>query len=237
MADTFNLKKSYAAMNARLTALFDESGVKRSFTVPYIDGEDMSDHINTVGQVATQVGGLGANLLTSAHHAGGKGWGSGEGHTVGHPADKLRETIIPKNDQNAKAVITAAQTHLNQLKSLLGAKSPEAMMTQGQLDLVKPTNAAGMNLFDFGTMMTQIMYRPTQALARSHNGSKPHGGANVQLSAPHDPQAAAESQPEAAGAAPGEESTQQAPQAAAAVSAAPAAGAAPSGAPTPQAQG
>ena len=45
MAETVNLKKAYSALNEKLAKLFDESGVRRSFTVPYIEGQEMKDHI------------------------------------------------------------------------------------------------------------------------------------------------------------------------------------------------
>jgi hypothetical protein len=49
-----------------------------------------------------------------------------------------------------------------------------------------------MNLLDFGVMMTQIMYRPNQAVARAHSGTK-DGGHAPHLRAPGGaPQAAPE---------------------------------------------
>lgn len=231
---TVNLKKSYSALNEHLTKQFDASGVRRSFTVPYIEGQPMADHINAVGQVATQSGGLTANMLTSAHHSEGKGWGSGDGHTVGHPSEKLRQTIIPKNNEAAKATIAAAQKHINNLKFLLGDKDPSIQTAQSQLDLVKRTDGAGMNLFDFGGMMTQMMVKPTQVVARAHSGTK-EGGHSPHPRAPGGaaPQEGQESQPAPQGGA------QEAEQAPTATQAAPAAPAAPQAAPVApgQAQG
>src|ERR1700687_2434540 len=109
MADTVHLKNDYSKLNEAIIRVFDEGGVKRSFTVPYINGQEMKDHINAVGEAAQGTGGLTKNLIMSAHHSSGKGWGSDAGHTVGHPTDKLRQTIIPKDDENAKAAIAAAQ--------------------------------------------------------------------------------------------------------------------------------
>jgi hypothetical protein len=176
MAETVNLKKSYSALNEALVKLFDESGVHRAFTVPYLQGQETKDHINAVGQAAQQVGGLTKNLIMSAHHAGAK-HGSGEGHTVGHPAEKLRQTMIPKDDENAKAAIAAAQKCINNFKFLLGDDDPTVQTAQGQLNLVKPINGAGMSLFDFGALLINIMFKPTQAAARAHSGTKPGGHA------------------------------------------------------------
>ena len=39
MSETVKLHKAFSLVQERLTKLFDESGVKRSFTVPYVDGE------------------------------------------------------------------------------------------------------------------------------------------------------------------------------------------------------
>ena len=233
MADTVNLKKSYSALNEKLTQLFDESGVRRTFTVPYVEGQPMADHISAVGQVASQSGGLTGNMITSAHHSTGKGWGSGDGHTVGHSTDKLRMAVIQKGDPHAKAAVDAAQKHINNLKFLLGDNEPSIQTAQSQLDLVKKTDGAGMNLLDFGGMLTQIMLRPTQAAARAHSGTK-KGGHSPQLRAPEEEAAPSgqESQLEPQGEAQGGEAAPT-PQ--------PVAGAAPTasvGAPAaPQAQG
>jgi hypothetical protein len=137
MAETVNLKRSYSALNEALVKVFDESGVKRAFTVPYIEGQEMSDHINSVGQAASTVGGLSGNLVMSAHHSSGKGYGSGDGHTVGHPAEKLRQTQIPKDDANAKAAIAVAQHCINNFKFLLGDDDPTVQTAQGQLILAR----------------------------------------------------------------------------------------------------
>lgn len=175
MADTVNLKKSYSALNEKLVKQFDGAGLRRSFTVPYIEGQSMADHIEAVNQAASPSGGLSGNLLLSAHHSTGKGWGSGDGHTVGHPSEKLRTTIIPKDDENAKATIGAAQTHLNGIAKLLGDDDPTVMTAQNQLQLIKKTDGQGMNLLDFGVMLTQLMHGPHQAVARAHSNTHPDG--------------------------------------------------------------
>jgi hypothetical protein len=180
-----NLQRSYSKLNESIVKLYDESGVRRSLTVPYVDGQDMAEHISAVGQAAGESGGLTKSLILSAHHSTGKGWGSGDGHSVGFLADKLRTTLIPKDDENAKAAISAAQTHINNLSTLLGKDNPVIQTAQGQLNLVKQTNGQSMNLLDFGVMLTQLMYRPSQAVAKAHSATKP-GGAAPQGRAPGD---------------------------------------------------
>jgi hypothetical protein len=175
MSETVNLKKSYSALNEAITKLYDESGVRRSFTVPYIESQPMADHVTAVGQAASQNGGLTGNLVMSAHHSDGKGPGSGDGHTVGHSAEKLRQTLIPKNDERAKAAINAAQTYLNHLKVLLGDDEDTIKTAQGHLNLVKPTSGSGMSLFDMGVLLINIMHAPTQKMGQKHSESK-HGG-------------------------------------------------------------
>lgn len=233
MPETVNIKKAYSALNEKLAKLFDESGVRRSFTVPYILGQEMKDHINAVGAAAKQSGGLATNFITSAHHASGKGYGSGDGHTLGHPSEKLRQTIIPKDDERAKETIAAAQKCINNFKFLLGDDDPTVQTAQGQLNLVKPTSGAGMSLFDFGVLVINIMYKPTQAIARAHAGAQPGGHQPTLRAHVEAPSAGGQqSQPEAQGE---EQETQEAPTD---QSAAPEAQEAPAAAPAPvQAQG
>jgi hypothetical protein len=221
MAETVNLKKSYSVLNEALVKLFDESGVRRAFTVPYLEGQEAKDHINAVGQAAQQVGGLTKNLIMSAHHSSGKGFGSGDGHTVGHPAEKLRQTMIPAKDENAQAAIAAAQKCINNFKFLLGDDNPTVQTAQGQLNLVKPTSGAGMSLFDFGALLINLMFKPTQEIARAHSGQKKGGHAahlrGPETESPQNPQGGGQ---EAAGEAQGGEG---APESQEAASAAPAA--------------
>lgn len=183
MSDKVNLQKDYSQLNEAIIKLNDEAGVGRSGTIPYVEGQSMSDHIAGVGQVASQVGGLTKNVISSAHHSGGKGFGSGEGHTVLHPADKLRQTTIPKNDPNAKAVIAAALKYLNDVETVMGDKEPAVVTAKSQVNLVKPTSAAGMSLFDLGTLIIQSIYPAAQAVAKAHSGTK-KGGHAAHLRAP-----------------------------------------------------
>lgn len=238
MADKVNLQKSYANLNEKMAKTFDESGVKRSFTIPYIQGQAMDEHVAAVSQTAATSGGLTNNLITTAHHSEGKGWGSGDGHTVGHPAEALRSTIIPANDENVKATVAAAQKHLDNVETLLGKDNPVVQAANGQLGLIKKSDGEGMNLLDFGVLMTQIMYGPNQAVAREHNGTKKDGHQpqlrGPQAAAPQDDQEQTppdDSQGQAPadqGGAPDSAAASQPPQGASPAGAAPAA---------PQAQG
>jgi hypothetical protein len=178
---------AFSKMTEAIAKLFDESGVRRSFTIPYIEKQEMAEHISAVGKAAKQSGGLSSNLIVTSHHSSGKGWGSGEGHTVGYPGDKLRSTIIPKNDPNAKAAIDAAQSLLNKIQSLIG-DDPVVVAANSQLKLLKKNYGADMNLLDLGIGLIQITFRPMQSLARAHSGTKP-GGHSPQLRAPHNPSA------------------------------------------------
>jgi hypothetical protein len=244
MAEKINLQKSLSKTNEALIHLFDQSGLRRSLTVPYIDGQEMADHIDAVNQAVKAAGGLGANLLMTAHHSDGKGFGSGDGHTVAHGVDALRGAIIPKDDENAKAVLSAAQSHLNNIAKLLGDDNPVVKTANGQLALAKKSNAAGMNSFDFGVFITQLMAKPNQAISQAFSGVK-DGGHSSKLRGPGKnfgaDEAATESQNGQEESAGGE--SQPAPDAGsppadAAASAAPDAQAAPAGASAaPQAQG
>ena len=233
MADPVNLHKDYSRLNEALITLFDGSGVKRTATVPYIDQQEMSDHIAAVDAALKQSGGLTANVVSTAHHSKGKGWGSSEGHTVGHPSQKLRDTIIPKDDEKAKDAIDAAQKLLNDVKKLLGDKEPAVLTAQGLLDLVKPTSGQGMNLLDFGALLQHLVNKPILAVARAHSGTK-EGGHAPHLRAPGKvaPVEGSETPQEAQGEAPGAEQAPTAQTAAPEAQTPPVASAA-----APQAQG
>lgn len=194
MADKISLQKDYSKLNEALITLFDESGVRRAFTIPYIEGQSMADHVGAVGQVASQHGGMTNNLLTSAHHSGGKGYGSGDGHTVGHPSEKLRTTTIPKNDEKAKAAIAACQKYLDDIGYLIGDDDPTVVTANSQLKLLKRFNGTGMSLFDFGVMLIQITHPPTQAAAQKHSQAQ-HGRVHAKLTAPQQGGGSADQQP------------------------------------------
>lgn len=197
----YNLHRLVSNVNESLTKLFDELGVQRSFVVPYVDGQDSSEHVSTVSKTAARVGGLGKNFITTMHHSTGKGWGTGEGRTVGHPAHALRNTVIPKDDPNAKSVIDAAQKYLNAIASLMGDDEPTVKKAQAQLNLVKKTEGSGMNLLDFGTFIIHNMTMPTQSVARAHHLKKPGGANTSKLLPPHGQEpASTEAPPEQANA-------------------------------------
>lgn len=198
-----NLKKSFARVQESLAALADNLGIVRNFSVPFISGQSAADHVKSVGLVAATSGGLTGNLLTSGHRSGGRGYGSGDGETAGHPVPKLKETKIPKDWEDAKVAISAAQRYISQVGSLLGDKNQAVVTAQSQLDLVKKTSAAGMTVFDFIVLVQQCLYAPTQAIARSHSGIK-DGGHAPQLRAPAPGTAPTEddAQPSSASAAP-----------------------------------
>jgi hypothetical protein len=167
-----SLHKAFSALQESLSKLFDERGVTRAFSVPYIEGQATSEHIAAVNRAAQPSGGFTKNLLTTAHHAGGKGWGSGDGSTVGHPVDKLQETVIPPDDQNAIAALHKAQALVNHFKTLLGENNQQVKTAQSQLDLIKHNNAAGMTLFDFGVALQQLPSASLQAISRAHHATK-----------------------------------------------------------------
>ena len=233
MAESVNLHQDYSRLNEALITLFDGSGVKRTATVPYIDQQEMSDHIAAVDAALKQSGGLTANVVSTAHHSKGKGWGSSEGHTVGHPSQKLRDTIIPAQDEKAKDAIDAAQKLLNDVKKLLGDKEPAVLTAQGLLDLVKPTSGQGMNLLDFGALLQHLVNKPILVVARAHSGTK-EGGHAPHLRAPGKAASVegSETPQEAQGEAPGAEQAPTAQAAAPEAQTPPVASAA-----APQAQG
>jgi hypothetical protein len=111
--------------------------------------------------------------------------------------------MIPKNDENAKAAIAAAQKMVNDLKFLLGDDDHTVQEAQGHLKLVKTTSGAGMSLFDFGGLLIALLQKPLQAAARMHSGTK-KGGHSAQLRGPEAqaPQQGQETQETAQGGAP-----------------------------------
>lgn len=206
-----NLRKSYSKLNEKLAATFDGLGVRRMATVPYVEGNNDADHINAVQAVIQQSGGTLANYLASSFHKGeGKGHGSADGETVLHPTDKLRSTIVPKDSKVAKEAIEATQEHINNFKELLGKDDPTVLTAQNQLNLVKRSDAAGMNLFDLGVMLQTLPFKMTQKVAKLHGAANANTPADQQ-GAEAQPEGG-ESQPEAQGgaqAAPqGQEATQ-----------------------------
>ncbi len=166
-----NLHASFSKVQESLAKAFDALGVKRSFTVPYVDQQETAEHVKAVGAAAAQSGGLAKNLVTSAHASGGKGWGHGDGETAGHPTHDLQNTIIPKDNEDVLNVLSAAQSHLNNIKTLLG-DDKTVITAQHQLDMIKERDAAGMTAFDLGVGITALLTPPMQAVARAQTGPK-----------------------------------------------------------------
>jgi hypothetical protein len=84
--------------------------------------------------------------------------------------------IIPKDDENAKAVIVAAQKLLNDLESVTPKnEQSHVQVAKNQLAVVKKTNGEGMNLLDFDAFMINLFFKPMQALARAHARVHPSG--------------------------------------------------------------
>src|ERR1700693_5692531 len=149
------LHSGFSRINEHLTDLFDSSGVRRSFTLPYVHDQDTADHIQAIG-VAAKANGepLAKTFITTAHHSGGRGYGSGDGATVGHATDALRKTLVTKNNSHALDAISATRSFLNDIKSLL-PDDPSTKQSLEQLKLVTKTGGEGMTLFDLGTFLIQ----------------------------------------------------------------------------------
>jgi hypothetical protein len=172
---TVNLRKDYSRLQEHLTHLADNTGVHRAFTIPYVDGGEMAEHIANVGAVAAQNGGLTANLITSHHHSGGKGFGSGDGVTVGFNAEKLRMTVIPKGNKNAEDSISAANKLIRDVAFLVGDEDQSVKQARGQMGLFAKAQGAGMTCFDLMVALTNIVHGPLQNVARTANSAR-HGG-------------------------------------------------------------
>lgn len=173
-----NLHRAFSKLNQALTKLADESGVPRSATIPHTDGQAMHDHIADVGRVLSTVGGLTANMLTAGHSV------YGSGVTVAHPSDKLRETIIPKNDENAKAAISACKSLVKKVESLLGEDDPAVKLATSQIQLVGKNGGAGMSVLDLMAALINIPGPVIQSVARAHSMAHPDG-MSPKLRAPH----------------------------------------------------
>jgi hypothetical protein len=178
MKKGINLRSSYNRVNEDLSKLFDERGVPRNWTVPFTAGHSASDHIKAVGATADDHGGLARSFVTSAHHAGGRGYRSADGSTQGHSVDKLRQVHIPKDDEKAILVISDARTLLNQIAELLGKDDPSVTAARSQLNLAARTNGQGMTLYDFAVLIIQLLHPPVQAIAQRHALVKAHHTGN-----------------------------------------------------------
>lgn len=169
-----NLHASVAKVNQSLTELNDALGVRRAFTAPFVEGQGMDEHIKTVGAAADLHGGITKVLLSSYHHEKGKGFGSGEGETVGHPVEKLNSTLIPKDFAPAIKAIGAVRTLITKAASIVGDKDPAITKGRSQLGLLNAANGAQMNLMDFNSMMQFLVLPVIQSVARAHHAVKVH---------------------------------------------------------------
>jgi len=180
-AQTVNLCKAYSKLQEALTKLADGSGVRRTVTIPYVDGEPMQSHIQAVSQAIIPAGGLTANLLTSYHHAGGKGWGSGDGSTQAWNAEKLRQTIIPKKSELAKDAVDATRSFISKLEFLLGKDESTIKTAKAQLQIVGSQDLAGMNVADAMAALINLVHQPLQKVAQRHQLAQHGGEAHAKL--------------------------------------------------------
>jgi len=177
------IQQAFSKLNLALTKLADENGVRRSATIPYVHGAAQHEHLQAVGDALKSAGGLSGNLLTTHHHAEGRGWGSGDGSTQAWPIDKLRQTVITKDDKNAIGALSAARSFISKVESLIG-EVPEVLKAKSKLNIVGKHEMAGVTLSDAIIALLQIVHSPYQALARSHSSAHPDGSA-PHLRAPH----------------------------------------------------
>jgi hypothetical protein len=173
-----NLAKAFSKINSALIALADQY-VRRSVTVPQIDSEDMAAHTQNVGQAVAGVGGLTKNLLLATH---GQHDPEG-GKTVAYSSEKLRDVLIPKDDQNAIAAINATRSFVSKAAKLLGKDNPAVKTAQSQLSLIAEHGAEGINITDLIIACVNIPHPLIQNVARLHSGTK-DGGHHPRLRAP-----------------------------------------------------
>jgi hypothetical protein len=177
--ESVNLKKSYSRLNSAICDLFDGLGIKRSLSSPHQDGQSMDQHITSVGEQLQKVGGATKNFISATHsiHHGGKG-----GMTVAHPVDKLHETVIPVNNEDAKKAVSAAKTFVRQSAFLLG-DDPVIKTAKSQLELIGKHDMSGMSAFDAGASLLAMTGPIVQKIARLHSETK-HGERVIHLTPP-----------------------------------------------------
>jgi hypothetical protein len=176
------VQREFSNINHALADLADNLGLKRSFTVPYVES-DMADHIQAVGAAAQEVGGMTRNILFTFHQKGGKGWGSTEGATIAFNADKLRETLIPADNEEAKTALADAKSLVNEFAKLLGDNDPAVKTAQSQLKLIGKHDGQGMTALDFSLALLNLPTPLLQGVARGVH-KKRHGEHSVRLSSP-----------------------------------------------------
>lgn len=174
-AHKVNIHKSVSRVNEALAKLFDSNGIKRRFSVPYIDGQGHAEHVAALHKVLEKSGGIGNSFITTYHKQEGGGWGSADGETVGHDSTHLH-LPVKSEDADAMAVIGAVRTLLNQASHLLGDKNAVVVQSRSQLKLISAHNGAGMELGQFGSAMVELTAQVVQAIARAHSGKKQENG-------------------------------------------------------------
>jgi hypothetical protein len=192
------LHAMFSKINEKLSDLFSSLGVKQTLNVPFVHGEDMSNHVQAVAVAAKQAGTPLVKIFLTPHHAsGGRGWKSGDGATHGYTTEELSKTVIPKDYPQAAAAISATKSYLNGISKLM-PDEPTVERSKEQLKLIAAADGAGMNLFHFGTALQQLVAAPTAAIAKAHNEIKPGRAGHPVPSLPHEPTAeeAPESEPE-----------------------------------------
>jgi hypothetical protein len=177
--ESINLHRAFSRLNESLTKLADESGVPRSLSMPHIDGQDMGDHIAAVGAALQDRGGITNNLLSVSHSKYDKSGGI----TVAHPAEKLRETKIPKAFAPAKSAIAAARSVLTEAEKLIGSDDRSIQIAKSQLDLIGKHGGEGMSVLDAMIALQNVVAAPLQSVARAHSGTK-DGGHHAQRRPP-----------------------------------------------------
>jgi hypothetical protein len=177
-----NLHRSFAKLQEALTTLADASGVKRAVTVPFQHGGETHAHIQEISDALKSHGGMLANVLTSFHKSGGRGFGSGDGSTQAWPAEKLRQTIIVKDDPNAIKAISAARSLVNLVAKLVGSDDKSVQVAKSQLSIIGKMNGSGMHVADLITALNSLVNLPLQTVARSFSTAR-HGEHHAALRA------------------------------------------------------
>ena len=181
--EPIRLHRVFATLQEKLSKLADGLGVRRSVTVPFTHGGAAHEHISAVGLALQPHGGLGENILTSFHHTGGRGFGSGDGSTQAWRADKLRETIIGKDDPNAIASLASARSLINKVAALVGKDDQSVVVASSQLAMLAKYKMQGMNLADAMFALTSLTNPILQKVAQLHSSAK-HGAHHPALTAP-----------------------------------------------------
>jgi hypothetical protein len=176
------VQREFSNINHALVDLCDGLGLRRAFTIPYVEA-DMSDHIQAVGAAAQEVGGMTRNVLFTMHHKNGAGWGSTEGSTIAFNADKLREVLIPEDNEEAKTALADAKGLVNEFAKLLGDDDPAVKTAKSQLGRLSKHDGHGMTALDFSLALLNLPTPLLQAVTRGVH-KKRHGEHSVRLSSP-----------------------------------------------------